>query len=319
MALLADGTQRCSGEEQAFAVKPLLGSFEVSPPQLLTTEVVMEHNILNRVVTAGQLQKDTPAVRPRFSSRAGICLALLLLPMLTALRGWSLVIKVTDPNPVYFTSASDCPPNYPMCYDQAYLQTAPINALNHGFDASFDAWNTKFGNSQWSITNGGFLDAEIDVSIFRAQITDGNSQGGVEIKMLFNYAGADKGDFYWAQGTFSNYVPFQGQVTPFFDMDVMADGCDNSDLAKQCPPLYPYQYGDRHFYDFPEGSFPSDFFNGYAYPVKIDRTNHTLTVYQGVAYGFQLYVTPEPGTLLMLGSGVLWIGASLRRRLAARS
>jgi hypothetical protein len=49
--------------------------------------------------------------------------------------------------------------------------------------------------------------------------------------------------------------------------------------------------------------------------VKTDRYEHTLTVYQGIAYGFLLY-TPEPSTLLMLGSGVLAFGSVLRRRLA---
>lgn len=241
-----------------------------------------------------------------------LCLLIVSVPC------WSATINVTDPHPKYFDSAVNCPPNYPACYDRAYLQTAPINALNHGFDASFDAWNSQFGNNQWSITNGGFLDAEFDVTKFTATIDPSKLIGGVEIRILFNYAGADKADFYWAQGDYSNYTTAgMNIVKPYFEMDVVAAGCDNTDLQKQCPPLYAYQYGDRHFYDFPEGPFPNGFFNGYAYPVKIDRVHDTLTVYQGVAYGFQLSEAPEPCTLFLTGSGVLFVIRRRHKRLRA--
>ena len=121
---------------------------------------------------------------------------LVAVCVLLSIGCWGATIKVTDPNPKYFDSAQNCPPNYPACYDRAYLQTAPINALNHGFDASFDAWNTTSGGNQWSITNGGFLDAEFDVDELQAQIDPSKTVGGVEIDILFNYAGADKSDFY---------------------------------------------------------------------------------------------------------------------------
>jgi hypothetical protein len=178
-----------------------------------------------------------------------------------------------------------------------------------------EVWDDK-----WSITNGGFLDAEFDVDKFRATILPAKTTGGVEIDIQFNYAGADKNDFYWAQGIFLNYVPpGLGIVTPYFTMDVIAAGCDDTDLQKQCPPLYPYQYADREFYDFPTGPFPNGFFNGYAYPVKIDRVHDTLTVYQGVAYGFQLSEAPEPSTLILFGSSLFGVIGLLRKRLVTRS
>jgi hypothetical protein len=204
------------------------------------------------------------------------------------------------PNASYHDGPPHCPAAYPECGDDGYLLTAPIFALNHGFDAAFDAWNeTNPAGQTWTLQNGGFLDATLDVTKFRTQI-QGNV-GGVEIDITFDYNGADRGDFFWTQGVFWNYVPPSLTTgTPYFSMDKCPPGANDCNASL---PLYPYQYPDQSFYDKPMGPFPNGFFNGFAYPAKIDRDTRVLTVYEGIAYGFQLSV-PEPGTWILMLCGL---------------
>ena len=70
-------------------------------------------------------------------------------------------------------------------------------------------------------------------------------------------------------------------------------------------PLYPYQYTDESFYDFPKAPYDDGFFSGWAMLSKVDYATRTLTTYEGVSYGFDLHVQniPEPSsiTLVLLG------------------
>src|SRR5882724_1605604 len=139
------------------------------------------------------MQPEEPAMR-FLNSRVA---ALLLTVSTSAL---ALTITVTDPTAKYHDQADNCPPSYPQCYDDAYLQTAPLNAGTAGIRAAFDEWNTIANpNDPWSLRNGGFLDATLEVDKFRATIDPSKVIGGVEIHIIFNYTGADKNDFFWAQ------------------------------------------------------------------------------------------------------------------------
>src|SRR3954452_6802509 len=118
------------------------------------------------------MQPEEPAMR-FLNSRAA---ALLLTVSTSAL---ALTITVTDPNAKYHDQANNCPPSYPQCYDDAYLQTAPINAGTAGFRAAFDAWNTATnGDNPWSLRDGGFLDAILEVDKFQATIEPNKLIGG---------------------------------------------------------------------------------------------------------------------------------------------
>jgi hypothetical protein len=85
-----------------------------------------------------------------------------------------------------------------------------------------------------------------------------------------------------------------------------------------CDPIYPFQYSNHQFYDAPAGPWPNGSFRGIALLATIDTTNHSITTYGGVSYGFDNSVAPEPGTwvLLLAGVAAIFIG---RRRLAARA
>jgi hypothetical protein len=84
-----------------------------------------------------------------------------------------------------------------------------------------------------------------------------------------------------------------------------------------CDPIYPFQYQDKTFFDAPMGAWPNASFRGVAMLASIDTTNHIVTTYGGVSYGFDNSVAPEPGTWALLLTGVAGILIG-RRRLMAR-
>jgi hypothetical protein len=81
-----------------------------------------------------------------------------------------------------------------------------------------------------------------------------------------------------------------------------------------CDPIYPFQYGPSTvagpdpFADAPQGLWPNDAFRGIALlsTVTFDTdasgniTDRVLTAYEGISYGFNLSVVPEPATLVLL-------------------
>jgi hypothetical protein len=89
-----------------------------------------------------------------------------------------------------------------------------------------------------------------------------------------------------------------------------------------CDPIYPFQYGDKHLFDAPQLSWPSASFRAIALLSTVSETTNnlgvvtagTLTVYDGIEYGFDLRV-PEPGSMLLLLGGLLaLLAAGLQRR-----
>jgi hypothetical protein len=235
-------------------------------------------------------------------------------------------INITDGAPTYFASVPACSSTNPVksyvnCTNNSHLDDVTVKGDNAEFKKSFDAWNaTNAAGSKWTFADGGMLPGgDFNVTIFQTFATA--ALGGVEISVDWTYAGADKGDYKWAQGLYDNYLLDGSIVAPFYEMDIMAVGCDNTNLLKQCPPLYPFQYADRRFYDKPQAPWPNSFFEANAFLSKADSTARTLTIYEGVNYGFQLdaQAVPEPGTLFLMVPGVLgflalkkrWAGSNL--------
>jgi hypothetical protein len=213
-------------------------------------------------------------------------------------------------------------PHYVNCTNIAILNLndgAALRLSATGFRTSFDEWNsTNPADGKWTLVDGGALPGgELDVFRFFTFVTRTGTVGGVDIKVSWEYDGADKADFKWTQGIIDNYERDGTIKPPVFEMDVKATGCDNTDLEKQCPPLYPLQFDDRRFEDTPRAPWPNGFFTGAAYLSKADFTKRELTVYEGLEYDFTLFaelvVVPQPATLILIFAGLLTLRAVARR------
>jgi hypothetical protein len=91
-------------------------------------------------------------------------------------------------------------------------------------------------------------------------------------------------------------------------------------------PIYPFQSANKSFFDGPALGWPSASFRAIALLSTVSETTDntgkvtaaTLTVYDGVSYGFDLSATaspvPEPGTPLLLAGGLLLYALYWRRR-----
>ncbi|CCI00830.1 hypothetical protein [Microcystis aeruginosa] len=241
-------------------------------------------------------------------------------------------IKITDPTPTYSASIQECfgfdGTKYKGCTSDAYVSTTAIKGADavkpgSGFRKSFDTWNAGNPAGQmWTLANGGELNAVFEVSTFDAFAEP--YFGGVEIQIDFNYAGADRADFFWSQGVNANFRPGVGFVSPpVFDMDVdSTPPYANTRIDPSiplpsppptfAPPLYPFQYTDGRFYDRPSGRWPNSFFNAQLFISKVDYTNRVLTIYDGVSWGFKLSV-PEPSAGIASFMAVIGVMALVRR------
>jgi hypothetical protein len=183
------------------------------------------------------------------------------------------------------------------------------------FRAGFDAWNaTNPANGQWTLVDGtgggaeGELSGTYDVTTFRAQIFGANSGGltiNVNLSGIQNLRAPGANEtLVWAQALYDNYtVPAGALVNPFFEMDIDTNCVANGNF---CPPAYPFQYANDHFYDQPGAPFPNRFFEAEAFLSYVNYNARTLTIYDGIDYGFRNDVVPEPGTWAMC-VGVLMV------------
>ena len=224
----------------------------------------------------------------------------------------AIPIKLTDATPTYLAQVANCDglgtATYTNCTSTTAIDiTHSLVGSDASFKQSFDAWNAgNAAGSKWTLKDGGKLPGgTFQVSTFDAVAKPG--YGGLEIQIDWTYAGADKGDYRWAQGLYDNYTATpKAIVEPFFEMDVLTDP------ALVAPPLYAYQFPDRHFEDLPRAIWPSSFFVAEAFLAQVDTTLRVLTIYEGVSYEFHLDIPEPPGLLLaLLGIGSL---AAIRRR-----
>jgi hypothetical protein len=225
-----------------------------------------------------------------------------------ALPALATTINVTDEDPHYSAVETPCGV-HTSCGVIAHLNTTPISfGSNVVFNDSFDAWNgLQAAEDKWTKVDGGDFVATLNVSTFDAQSFHGAGHlGGVEIRVMLDYAGDDRAEFMWSQGLNTNYTTGAGGglTDPFFEMDT---GDSPSD------PKYPFQYPDQHFFDFPKAPYETGFFEADAMLTKLNYDTRIMTVYGGVHYGFSLYAIPEPASAVLLLLGVV-IAMQLREK-----
>lgn len=223
------------------------------------------------------------------------------------------------------------------CRTTAYFDALTLNTQNDSqninglFQSAFTAWNASGGGQGWTLNFGGDLAGTFDVVIAQAQQFDSSNnlvntpvfKGGLEIQInvsnltLPTLGAGDR--LAWTQGLHDNYTGAGATVPPFYEMDITTDACNTNGTNPWCPPAYPFQYGDNKFYDQPKARYQPPgttqaFFDANAYLAVINYTGKTLTVYDGVSYGFQNYISPEPGTWIFGGSGFIMLLVLRKRR-----
>jgi hypothetical protein len=226
-------------------------------------------------------------------------------------------------NPAATTKAGPSPcgsyPGY-ACTTIAYFDSGTLfdsddTNISPLFTMAFDNWNTANGGD-WTLANGGELAGTYNITTATAQQFSGVTLGGLTIMidvsgLTLPTVGANQ-QLVWVQGLDINYTPGAGTIVdPMYTMDTSTFSNLTCGGTIFCPPAYPYQYKDDSFYDQPKDYYmppgtTQAFFDANAYLAVEDFTNAdkpVLSVYDGISYGFQNYVSPEPGTFALLGGG----------------
>jgi hypothetical protein len=199
------------------------------------------------------------------------------------------------------------------------------------FATAFSVWAAT-QTTKWTLVTGSDLNLTLTVDPFRTKAYTNvgglNPNPGITITVS-NYT-PGVGDpalnqLVWSQGLAINFRPGGGNAayntsTVYNTMDdysfnQFTGGCTappaNSNGAAgttYCDPIYPFQDGNVSFSDSPLAPYPNGSFRGVAMLSSVSygaNNTATLTVYDGVSYGFDTFVTPEPGGLTLLIVGLI--------------
>ena len=213
------------------------------------------------------------------------------------------------------------------CVDTAYMNTSLVGAdsqfigspviagssIPATFTSAFDAWNAANGDA-WNLVSGGALNLTISAHI---GLDAGQTSAGLS-PVIFTIGGGNSSllsQLVWTQALVINYTPLQGPLAqPIQTLDTFSFSQDaagsNPNFPKTCGsaggaacgPIYPFQYGSTlsqdevdgvplgvdPFYDAPHGGWPNASFDAITLLSTVSTATDTLTVYDGVSYGFGL-------------------------------
>lgn len=237
----------------------------------------------------------------------------------------ALTLRVSDAGATYGPVTKDpCPrgDDNDLCSVTGYFhaETVQSNAADI-YNQAWKNWNNALPEDErWTLVDGGDLEGEIDVTLFRTR-NDCPGTGGVEVDAYFRPANGGDVWWKWSQGLHDNYnagpAPPHNSQAPAakYEMDVNTSGDNN-------PPLYPYSYSDGDFYDKPGAVCLHNqtvFFDAICLISKADYKERKLTTYRGFEYGFDFTCThvavPEPASMAMVGIGLAALALRRRRKL----
>ena len=183
-----------------------------------------------------------------------------------------------------------------------------IQLLSAGSNQEFyTAWSTPIPGlwepEDWTLTwAANPLDAMLNVSTYEAF-----NYGPEDPEYGSLYAGAklqidwsptpEQESLQWIQAIHTNRPR---QVGPECYLDI-------SNVAPNRPPVYPFSYADHHFYDNPSRICEPDemvFWEAWLYLADVNRSANSVTIYEGVEWGFTVDCEPVPeplGATVLLG------------------
>jgi hypothetical protein len=223
------------------------------------------------------------------------------------------------------------------CYTTAYFNPTSLDAQNGTdvavlFQDAFNAWNATQDDT-WSLDLT-TADPGGTFNITGNPITNpaaagqfgGVTLGGLTIEA--NLSGltlptlTDGEQLVWMQGLFINYAPGPNAptVAPYYTMDTSTLSNLVCGGTVFCPPAYPFQYVNNMFYDQPKAFYQTPgttqaFFDADAYLAVENTSNDTVELLDGFSYGFQNSVSPEPGSFVLLGTGLLGLAGLMWRKI----
>jgi len=206
----------------------------------------------------------------------------------------------------------------------SYSTAATVEALSTGSNADFEAawstalpgeWNPALWTLQWS---GVPLDATLNITAYQAinytpdnPLYSASYYAGAEINISW-VPTASQQNLKWIQAIYTNRPRYL--VQRYMDIMTLRPPADQ-------PPAYPYSYTDYHFYDKPRRACEPDqhiFWNAYLYLASIDRSTKTVTVYEGLHWGYTIdcVPVPEPSGVIALLAGLGVVTCGIRRRMS---
>lgn len=208
------------------------------------------------------------------------------------------------------------------CTVDAFYSKTPVKADSGTFARAFANWNDlQPDDRKWTLVEGALPEdpqnpITLTVDIFRPETF--LLVGGLEFRvMLSDFPGRDS--ILWSQSLISNYQPGRVEFPidpPLITLDTASFNNLTCGGRVFCDPVYPYQYPNFMFYDFPKGRWTRAFFDAQAMLSRRDFNKRELTVFGGINWGFRLsaQLVPEPGAWAMMIAGFGLVGVAMRRR-----
>ena len=251
-----------------------------------------------------------------------------------------LALSTVSATPIFTVAPGTCPNNAAACTAANDEVTStlfniflinPLNdttgAYNNLFVPAFNAWNASLpAGGKWRLVAADLsASATINVSTYRAFVEEGNNCdefcGGAEIDITYDWGGGannplpirDPARIFPFTALWTQSINTTDKLPGSLPGNPYLDNAPNLPNRQYNPPAYPFQYAGSDFFDKPYREADATWL-GQAFLMKANYRTRTLTVYDGVGWGFSVQDVPEPATLALSGGGVLWILIYARRR-----
>ena len=242
--------------------------------------------------------------------------AVVLVVFALAISPANALMLAGNVTPAPATAVNSPCPEHPGHYSISDASVATI--LTTGPCADFTtAWNTAlpgiWNPALWTLNwSTETLAATLDLTAYQAfNLKPGDpgyssAYAGAEIRIEWNPT-AEQQNLRWVQAIHTNRSRYP--ATQYY-LDVLP-----LRPPQDQPPAYPYSYADCHFYDKPSRWCEPDqriFWDAYLYLARVDRVARSVTVYEGLQWGYTIdCLVPEPSMLVPL---LVAVAATMWRR-----